>query len=623
MTLTFKVTKVVGTPVFVTHSTDLRLSQIYGATLLNGLWHYPAYHPFHRTVLADIKALELPVTLSSAAQQWVHTVDQFEQYIKTQRLPVGFEFKTQPYAHQMEGLVHALYFFRAALFYACGLGKTKIILDWHRATGCYPLILCPRTVLSVWGEEPAIHGINQELRVVDGYSKKKKLQQIADAKDYPGVVMSYGTASRYYKEIAAAVPYNAIVADESHQIKGETSTRSKTARELSKKAARRIIMSGTPSLGDPRDMYPQLRFLAPYFAPEAFWKFKQQFCVTAPRNKRIVIGFKNLHILRDRVTVLALDKTKEECLDLPGQQIIDIPVKLTGDQRRVYNGLLVTGDFASIAQLLQEEGLLSSTGTLDIPNPGILVFKLQQVTSGFVLKTPDLPNICDGCEHVRNCVEEHIQPYTQVCKKDTDIRVKAVADRFSSNAKLDVLRGKLSEILAEKSHKCIIWAQFREEMNIIEEALDADGWAHVRVDGTTPKVGVAVNTFNTDPECRVYLGQVATGVGITLNSASYTIYFSLPCKLESYLQSLDRNYRVGQTKKVTVYRLLGKATVDMNVARALSLRKNVAETITTVLACSGCPHQAACLTNKVALFDSACIYSRRVTRPTIKPRELE
>lgn len=600
----------------------MRLSRVYGATRLdNGLWYYPAYHPFHRIVLKDFAALKLEVALSESAKRLVLEADKFEGHVKTQRLPPGFVFRTQPYAHQLLGLVHALYFFRAALFYACGLGKSKIIIDWQRALGCFPLILCPKVVLSVWGQEPAIHGINQEFRVVDGVTKKKKFQQIEDTAGYAGTVMTYGTASRYYKEVAALVPYDAIVADESQQIKGITSTRSKVARELSKKAGRRIIMSGTPSLGDPRDMYPQLRFLAPYFAPESEWAFKQKFCVTAPLNKRIVLGFKNLHILRQRVATVALSRSKEECLDLPKQTILDILVPITGSQRQIYNGLVMAKEYVEAAAILQDEGLLSAFGTLEIPNPGILVFKLQQVTSGFVLKRPDLPDICDGCEFVRDCVEEQIQPYTSSCQKDEGIRVQAVADRFSSNAKLDVLRGKLSEILVEPTHKCIVWAQFHEEMTIIEEALQAEGWGYVRVDGTTSNMGARVAQFNSDSACRVYLGQVSMGVGITLNAATYMVYFSLPLKLESYLQALDRNYRVGQMEPVTVYRLLGKGTVDENVACALSLRKNVAETIATVLACAGCLQRQTCLQNNVVLFDVKCRYARRVTKHPIRPEE--
>jgi len=629
-TVILKVTKLMGTPVFTAFSTDMRFAKVYGATRLgekDPLWYYPAFYPVYRHVLNDFKVLQVPLELSDTAKKVVTQLDEYAERIEKRILPPGFEFKTKPYDHQLEGLVHVLYNFRAALFYACGLGKTKVVIDWQRAIGAKPLILCPRVVVKVWPYEAQRHGFEQEFAVIDAKSRAEKLTQLTDAKNYPGIVISYDSARRYYEELAK-LPYNAIVADESHYIKGHTSSRSKVAIELSKKASRRIIMSGTPSTGDPRDMWAQFRFLSPCFLSEQFWKFKDTYCETAPLNKRIVVGYKNLDVLNRRVNIVALRKTKAQCLDLPTRQIIDIPIDLEDHQRKVYNTLIFTEEYEVIRTALAEDKLFTEQGLIDVPNAAILVNKLLQVACGFVYLKPDEPPICDGCEHLRDCINEGIKPYTAACQVDSTPR-PPIVERMKTNAKLDMLLMKLDEILAEPTHKCIVWCQFSAEMNWVQEAVQ-EHWKKtkqnhtlVRVDGSTGAPEKLVKKFNTDPECRVYLGQVETGVGITLNAANYMVYFSLPWKLLAYDQSIDRNHRVGQERDVVVFRLIARGTIDVHVARSLALKRTVSETIVATLRCAQCERQKRCEDRGVSLFEPGCLYKRQVARPVARARSIK
>lgn len=495
--------------------------------------------------------------------------------------------------------------------------NTKIVIDWQRALGCRPLILCPKVVMPVWAKELQVHGIDQEYRIVDALTKKNKLKQLREAKDYAGTVISYDTTRNWIDDIIQEVPYNAIVADESHYIKGHQSARTEMTLALSQRAGRRIIMSGTPSLGDPRDMYSQLRFLAPAFASESFWTYQKTFCAFAPHNKHILLGYKNLDVLNDRVNLIALRRIKEECLDLPKRLVHDVPVTLAKKQRQFYNTLILSEEYHDLYE--QITTLLTEAGTVDVPNAAVLLNKLIQISCGFVYKTEDA-DLCDTCEHLRDCVMEDIKPYTRACHVDKKPRPPAV-ERFTPNGKLEVLLEQLEAILSEPTNKCIIWAQYLPELALIEDALKAAKIGYVRVDGSvTGKVQTLADRFNAEPTCRVYLGQVSTGVGITLNAANYMIYYSLPWKLGDYEQSKDRNYRVGQERDTVIYRLLGRGTVDENIARALTLKQTVAQTITCALACARCAKHEECAGQGVTLFDDACIHERRVTRAITKAR---
>jgi SNF2 family DNA or RNA helicase len=599
-----KVRQLNRTPVFVlTHDTyGVDFSAIFGATKLPGdplHWYYPAYHPVHRLVVDDMHAvsrqMEFDLSFSEAAAKHIDTMNQYADHIEQARLPRDFQFKTPPYQHQLDGLVHLIYNLRASLFYGCGLGKTKIVIDWQRAVGCWPLIVCPRIAVHVWGKELATHGIDQEYRLVDGASKKKKLSQIAEAKDWHGMVITYDTLRLYYEDVAAQVPFDAIVADESQKIKQSRSQRTKAALEMSKGAYRRVIMSGTPSLGDPRDVYPQYRFLAPYFMPWNPFHFKRTFCVVASHNNKIVTGFKNLDIINRRVNLVAIRRKKDECTDLPERTFQDIEVTMRPSQRKLYNQLAKSavescgGDLEALVNALVNTSVslgLAKGGdkVINVPHAAALVNKLIQVSAGFVIKEtiPD-KDPCLGCAFLKKCVsaEPPVKPWSPRCVKDIE-ELGPPPERFAERldgGKAQDLADLLDDLLQAPENKVIIWGQYVEEMNIIEDVVAAKNVGYVRVDGSnTSHARKFESRFNDDPGCRVYVGQVATGVSITLNSAQYMVYFSLPWNLEHYLQSLDRNHRLGQSKNVTVYRMLCKG-VDRCIAKALGVKAVVADAL--------------------------------------------
>jgi SNF2 family DNA or RNA helicase len=598
------------TPVFKVSALGVfgfKYSDVFGATLLkDGHYYFPAYYPLHTRVLADLQAKAkgngATVVLSDAAQKHFEAMDVYGENVKNNVLPPGFEFKTKPFQHQLDGLVHLIWNLRAALFFDCGLGKTKIVIDWQRAVGAWPIIVCPRIAMHVWPNELKIHGINQQYQVIDGETPQKKQAQILEAKNFDGVVMTYDTMKRYYAQIIEHVPYTAIVADESHKLKGYESMRTQVATEVGKKAFRRVIMSGTPSLGDPKDLPPQFRFLAEYVMPWTKTDFARKFYIRSVHDMRIVTGYKNMDIINRRANSLSIRRRKEDCVDLPERTIIDIPIKLQGKARQLYNTLVTQvqqyGDIESLVAQLVNDQLVLPKGVIDIPHPAVLISKLLQVSSGFILKKEHTNNPCDQCAHVHNCVmaEPPIRPWTKRCaawhhpdeteRKAEQARMgpppETFAERLGVNSKEEPCLELLEELLRDEGHKVIIWGQFIEELNIIEDLVQKalpQGHTYVRVDGRSmDHIQEFEKKFNEDPTCRVYVGQIATAVAITLNVAKYMVYYSLSWNLEHYKQSIDRNYRIGQTQTTTVYRLLTDG-VERYVAKSLTAKDQIANSL--------------------------------------------
>lgn len=645
-------------------------------------WQFPAYPPFGQLVVQDLRRVAPDMAYSPEARAHIEYLTRLPQLLAEKDLPTGFSFVTKPFEHQIEGLSWAYHYPRLAILWDMGTAKTKVMIDLKRALpGKRMLVFGPPVTVQNWLEEMRVHGPELRAVALQGSPahKRKILRQYAD---YDVMVASYGTArtlalprlhkktllriqgaqragksitrsglehlvrtvrllsdperqihyveewergmtlveakERVREEAALTpqwlidVPYDIITADESHNIKDVRSQQTKAMLALSVKAPRRYLLTGTPSLGNPVDMYAQMKFLSPAIFPEDWFKFSDMFIVRSPYNKRIVTGYKNLNLLNERVQRVAIRKTKAECLDLPPRMIIDKTFDLSSEQVRLYNTLTsaMSVDFASFF-----EGGPGSA--LEIQNAAVLLNKLSQVISGFILESPTKP-VCDGCPHLSSCVEQRVQPYTNKCV----VAPKAPPSQvhtMKENPKLDALEELLDGILVEPGNKVIIWAVYKAELNAIEARLKSRKVGYVRVDGSNSgDVQTRVKQFNTTDSCRVYLGQIATGIGITLNAATYMVYYTLDWSLGTYLQSLDRNYRAGQTEKCTVYRLLGRKTLDQYKAAALEQKRDISAILTNKLACIGCGKRFECLTNKVELFDPGCVYQRSARRAIAK-----
>lgn len=631
MSLALNLGSVYNTPIFILKGVQADLRSVYGATYRrDGEWWFPAFWPVNVLVIADLikllPALKLPDDILT-----------YNEKLKNYSFPANTSFVTPPYQHQLEGLQHIHRNLRAGLFYDPGLGKCKIVIDLHRITQDKMLILCPKVMLHTWAEEFEKHAGIKDTLILDD-SRKKKLLALDRAKVQTpaAVIVTYDSAARYKDELIK-VAYSCIVADESHQMKTPFSQRTTAATALANRAYRRILLSGTPSLGSPFDLYGQLRFLGTYFCPENWWTFRKKFGVFPPYENnekvpKILLGFKNVDIINARVTLISKQKTKEECLDLPDRQIIDHVFSLSGVQKKLYNELIENrGDAKGygVLRLLEENKLDFSTGKyLDsyvIAKEIItLLSKLDQLSSGFLYTTRKNPNICTGCVNVATCVNNNISPYTTKCSVVTDSADGEVFDS-KENTRLAEAVALLDILLEEPNNKIILWTNYHRELDHLENVVKERGLNYVRVHG-----GMSADTltslrqqFNTDPTCRIYLGQVSTGIGITLNAANYVIYYNLPWSLQHYLQSLDRNYRIGQDKKVTVYRLIARHTLDDAKAAALDQKIDFNKLVLSSDVCATCPEfKKRCSKFNIRLYDETCIYNRELERKVVKVRPI-
>jgi SNF2 family DNA or RNA helicase len=466
------------------------------------------------------------------------------------------EYHVKPWAHQLEAIDKSKSIKDMALFWEMGTGKTATTVNilrhkYQEAGGVLrTLILSPIVVLENWKEEFIRHAqlAPNNILVLDG-SGHKKTDQIMSAIGEGKIIIANYEVMQNEKILAALFKFSPeiMVCDESQRLKSTSSKRAKNVYELSKVCRWRYLLSGTPILNTPMDIFQQFKILdggetfgSNFFAFRAtFFEDKNVFM---PKHKHFpdwrpkpgaIDGIAQL------IARKALRATKEQCLDLPPFVRENLYVEMGTDQKRAYKEM--KNDFIAFIKAKEEGGESRAA----IANLAITkALRLQQIVSGFV--TTD-----DG---------------TLVQFEDVP-RLKA-----------------LSELLEDLcvDNKVIIWAVFKENYKAIRAVCEEFKLKYVELHGEVKDKQKNIEAFRQDKDVKVIIANpMSAGLGVNLIEASYSVYFSKSFSLEQDIQSEARNHRGGSEihKKITRIDLICKDTIDEQVTTALAKKENVAEHI--------------------------------------------
>jgi SNF2 family DNA or RNA helicase len=649
-----------NTPVFFVKTISGAWSRVYGATLSKAekRWYFPAFHPFIERVLADFKTVAPDAIYAVNTQAWV------TETMKGAPLPnISGNFE-----HQNEGLQLLKKNYRYILNWEMGTGKSLVIIELVQALKEPTLILCPVVAATNWQKEITKHVGNALscLPLVSG--RQDKLEGLKEAKDFNVVTVSFNTARLYglpmlhlaarkalvearfpipkadldlvrqvndpktqikliqetlagksRKELKeevtvltqepqwlTQVPYKIIVADESHRIKHLKSLQTKVCMRLAAQATRRYLLSGTLSQGDPRDMYSQLKFLAPYLIKEDYRGFQQKYVSFSPWNKHIVTGFKNLHILNAIVTSVSSVKKLKECKDMPTQTFVPMYFDLYPEQVSDYN------------YAVKENGL--PTEDFPFANGAVRISKLLEICSGFHYSPPP-STVCDTCASKVYCVEANIRPGAPHCARADELPRRTM--RYGVNAKLDALNDLLDDLLEDPEHKVVIWTYFDVEIDDVQELLKKRKVKHVRVDASNSSKAVEIAEEFSLKDYRVYLGKIGTGISIDLTASKYMVYYGRSWKLDDWDQSSKRSHRITQNERTLVYNLIARHTVEENQMAALELRQDISKLLTEKANCLTCARYEACQKTGIKAWDAGCKMETSVPRGVTKPKEIK
>tara|TARA_Y100000034_G_scaffold135350_1_gene206942 strand:+ start:10086 stop:11966 length:1881 start_codon:yes stop_codon:yes gene_type:complete len=608
-----------GLPVFTLPAFNPAQAKIYGATLLKKkrIFVYPAWAPFHEKVLDDYAAAFPNGTISAEAENAAAVQNDVKAKIATRDMD-GYTPAVGNYDHQEEAFVNALWNYRYGLFLGRGLGKTKVVVDLVRHfkkkdPNFRCLVLALRVNLYTWqAEAEKFSGGDVRAMPLVATSPKQRIKRLKEilAEDPEMLVITYDTARVAHELILENFKYGMIVADESHKLRGYKSGQTKASHALASVAARRLLLTGTASLGDPRHLWGQLRFLGKFIVPN-FWHFKERYVRVAPYNKHVVVGFKNMHLLNRKVSELSMSREAHECLDLPERIFQNIPIDPTKTQLRAYNDLIVDGTTTIQDQIL------------DAPERIVQLGKLAQICSGFVYKSRKDPNICDSCPQMAACVRSEISPYTKACSVVQKNPGNDVLHLAGGNPVLDTATALVEEHLEEGS-KLIVWARHRETLRLLYTRLSETCTSHdksfyaLRYDSTAKDPSEVEQQFNTDPNAKVLVAQISMGIGVTFN-APVMIYAELDWALDAWLQSQDRNFgiRAKGHKRLLVQTIVIRNSITHSIHKLLSNKIDVASMLTRAPECVTCDYSLTCFSKGTKPYTPGCKWEKTASKTII------
>ena len=467
---------------------------------------------------------------------------------------MNYKFKTQPYEHQLKALTMSWDKEYFAYFMEMGTGKSKVLIDniamlYDKGKINGALIVAPKGVVGTWylnqiPDHLPNHIEHKNVLWKPNITRKQNLRLkslFETGTDLHILIMNVEAFSttkgcEFAKKFLDS--HRTLMAvDESTTIKNPDAKRTKNICNLSILSKYRRILTGSPVTKSPLDLYKQCDFLKEELLGHgSYYTFRTRYAIMKTANFggksiQIVVGYRNLDELSEKLRPFSYRVLKDDCLDLPDKIYMKRTVQLSSEQKKVYEQMKQMA-------LAEMNGKMMSTATVLTQ-----LMRLHQITCGHF--TAD-----DGS-----------------------------IQKIKSN-RLD----ELMDVLEEIEGKVVIWAHYQNDVETIVEHLKKKYGDNSIVDyygRTRPENRQSnIDKFQKDEGCRFFIGTPATGgYGITLTQASNVIYYSNGYDLEKRMQSEDRAHRIGQKKSVTYVDMIADDTVDEKIVKSLRKKVNIATQI--------------------------------------------
>uniref|UniRef100_A0A1D1YT28 Chromatin-remodeling ATPase INO80 n=1 Tax=Anthurium amnicola TaxID=1678845 RepID=A0A1D1YT28_9ARAE len=200
---------------------------------------------------------------------------------------------------------------------------------------------------------------------------------------------------------------------------------------------------------------------------------------------------------------------------------------------------------------------------------------------------PRRPN---GPHHLIEEIEKELpvsQPILQLTHKifgsSPPLQSFDPAKMLTDSGKLQTLDILLKRLRAE-NHRVLLFAQMTKMLNILEDYMNYRKYRYLRLDGSSTIMDRRdmVRDFQRRSDIFVFLLSTrAGGLGINLTAADTVIFYESDWNPTLDLQAMDRAHRLGQTKEVTVYRLICKETVEEKILQRASQKSTVQQLVMT------------------------------------------
>ena len=398
-----------------------------------------------------------------------------------------------------------------------GLGKTCQSLAYlalHPALRP-AVIICPASLKLNWEREAEMWlETDDTIEVINGGKIKPLSGDI--------VIINYDILSKQLPVLKGYDP-RILIFDESHSIKNSKSARSKAAAKLAKSVPHKILLTGTPILNRPAELWNQLCIIAPErYNSKSFFPWHKRFTAAhqlhfGQKTVWDFSGASNLKELAESLESIMIRRTKSEVLpELPAKRRQTLLVSV--DNRREYTS--AEKDF--VKWVTEQKGQAAADRASSVEQLS-MVEALRQIA----------------------------------------------------------IQGKMKQAIAwisdflETGEKLVVFATHRATIDSLMKEFSK---VAVRLDGgmCAEEKQLSVDRFQGDDGIRLFVGNLqAAGVGITLTAASNVLFVELGWTPSLHEQAEDRTHRIGQKNAVNSYFMIAENTIDEKIVDLLEAKGGI------------------------------------------------
>ncbi|KAG0331739.1 hypothetical protein BG000_010635 [Podila horticola] len=319
-----------------------------------------------------------------------------------------------------------------------------------------------------------------------------------------------------------------IVLDEGHKIRNPDADITLTCKQF--RTPHRIILSGTPIQNNLNELWSLFDFVFPGRLG-TLPVFQSQFAIPInlggyanASNVQVQTAYKCAVVLRDLINPYLLRRMKVDvATDMPKKSEQVLFCKLTPPQRVAYEDFLRSNEMTSIM-----DGKRHALFGIDV-----------------------VRKICNHADILGRELHQNDPDYGDCAKSGKMVVVRALLQMWQKD-----------------KHRVLLFSQTRTMLDILEKFIKSEGYVYRRMDGTTPiqhRMGL-VDEFNARDDIYVFLLTTKVGgLGVNLTGADRVIIFDPDWNPSTDVQARERAWRLGQTRAVTIYRLMTSGTIEEKI----------------------------------------------------------
>ncbi|XP_009114207.1 protein CHROMATIN REMODELING 19 [Brassica rapa] len=510
----------------------------------------------------------------------------FQPILKPYQL-VGVNFLLLLYKKGIEG---------AILADEMGLGKTIQAITYltllnHLNNDPGPhLVVCPASVLENWERElrkwcPSFTVLQYHGAARAAYSRElNSLSKAGKPPPFNVLLVCYSLFERHSEQqkddrkVLKRWRWSCVLMDEAHALKDKNSYRWKNLMSVARNANQRLMLTGTPLQNDLHELWSLLEFMLPDIFTTENVDLKKllnaEDTELITRMKSILGPFILRRLKSDVMQQLVPKIQRVEYVHMEKKQE-DTYKEAIEDYRAASQARVLKLSSKSLAKALPKRQISNYfTQFRKIANHPLLIRRIYSDEDVIRIARKLHPIGAFGFECSLERVIEEVKSYN-------DFRIHQLLLQYGVNNTKGTLSDKhvmlsakcrtLAELLPsmkKSGNRVLIFSQWTSMLDILEWTLDVIGVTYRRLDGSTQVTDrqTIVDTFNNDKSIfACLLSTRAGGQGLNLTGADTVIIHDMDFNPQIDRQAEDRCHRIGQTKPVTIFRLVTKSTVDENI----------------------------------------------------------